>query len=230
MSLSGLAAPQTHAFELRYPAAYDDSEGNCMRQGLAFALGYLRNPRRVGAIAPASKALAQAILHEVLRAEPTVLIEVGAGTGAITRALLPALSRVERFMVIERDPGFAQLLRKNFPDLEVLHHCATRLDALDIEARCPVTVVSSLPLLSMQREEAHGCIDAMVALIENRPGSRLIQYTYASPHLRPFKDIPIGWRWRRAASIWANLPPATVWTLEQASHPSHPSHAHNGFH
>ncbi len=199
-----------------------------MRHGLAFALGYLRHPRRVGAIAPASKALAQAILIEVMRSDPRTLIEVGAGTGAITRALLPALARIERFMVIERDPGFAQLLCRNFPDLEVLNHCATRLDALDIEAQCPVTVVSSLPLLSMTREEAHGCIDAMVALIESRPGSRLIQYTYASPHLRPFNDIPIGWRWRRAASIWANLPPATVWTLEQASHPS--SHTLNGFH
>ena len=103
----------------------------------------------------------------------------------------------------------------------------TRLDALDIAARSPVTVVSSLPLLSMTRDEAHACVDAMVALIESRPGSRLIQYTYASPHLRPFKDIPVGWRWRRATTIWANLPPATVWTLEQASHPSH---THNGFH
>ncbi|MDP3204997.1 MAG: rRNA adenine N-6-methyltransferase family protein [Hydrogenophaga sp.] len=198
-----------------------------MRHGLAFALGYLRHPRRVGAIAPASKALAQAILHEVMRAAPNTLIEVGAGTGAITRALLPALAQADRFMVIERDPGFAQLLRRAFPDLEVLNHCATRLDTLDIVKHSPVTVVSSLPLLSMTRDEAHGCIDAMVTLIEGRPGSRLIQYTYASPHLRPFKDIPVGWRWRRAASIWANLPPATVWTLEQASHPSH---THNGFH
>ena len=230
MSLTGTATPQTTDFELRYPADHDNSEGDCMRQGLAFALGYLRNPRRVGAIAPASKALAQAILNEVMRCAPGTLIEVGAGTGAITRALLPALARADRFMVIERDPGFAQLLRRSFPDLEVLNHCATRLDALDIEKHSPVTVVSSLPLLSMTREEAHGCIDAMVALIEGRPGSRLIQYTYASPHLRPFKDIPVGWRWRRAASIWANLPPATVWTLEQASHPSHPSHPHNGFH
>lgn len=198
-----------------------------MHQGLAFALGYLRHPRRVGAIAPASKALAQAILNEVMRTAPGTLIEVGAGTGAITRALLPALDQAERFMVIERDAGFARLLSRHFPNLEVLNQCATRLDALDIAARSPVTVVSSLPLLSMTRGEARACVDAMVALIESRPGSRLIQYTYASPHLRPFKDIPVGWRWRRATTIWANLPPATVWTLEQASHPSH---THNGFH
>ena len=32
--------------------------------GLAFALAWVRNPRRVGAIAPASKALAQAIITQ----------------------------------------------------------------------------------------------------------------------------------------------------------------------
>lgn len=216
MSQGRAAHAAAAALKLRYPSGHDHFEGHGMRQSFAFALGYLRNPRRVGAIAPASKALAQAILQEVVRSAPGTLIEVGAGTGAITRALLPALAQVDRFMVIERDPGFTQLLRQNFPQLEVLNHCASRLDALDIAKHSPVTLVSSLPLLSMTRTEARGCIDAMVALIEACPGSQLIQYTYASPHLRPFKDIPPGWQWRRVVSIWANLPPATVWTLEQA--------------
>ena len=52
-------------------------------EGLAFALGWVRNPRRVGAIAPASRALAQAVCDEALRGAPRVLIEVGAGTGAM---------------------------------------------------------------------------------------------------------------------------------------------------
>ena len=55
--------------------------------GLAFALAWVRNPRRVGAIAPASKALAQAMADEVARVGPGLLIEIGAGTGAITQAL-----------------------------------------------------------------------------------------------------------------------------------------------
>ena len=56
-------------------------------EGLAFALGWVRNPRRVGAIAPASRALAQAMADEVSRVAPDRLVEVGAGTGAITQAL-----------------------------------------------------------------------------------------------------------------------------------------------
>lgn len=195
-----------------------------MRQRLAFALGCLRNPRHVGAIAPASRALAQAILNEVLRNDSRVLIEVGAGTGAITRALAPALGQLDRFVVIERDAGFARLLSSSFPGLEVLNRCASSVDQLPLEPLAPVTVVSSLPLLSMPRAEVQRCMSAILALMAQRPGSRLIQYTYAAPHLRPFASIPPGWRWRRVESIWANLPPATVWSLEQTPRGIHLVH------
>ncbi|MCW5652248.1 hypothetical protein [Hydrogenophaga sp.] len=168
----------------------------------------------MGAIAPASRALARAIANEVQRERPAVLIEVGAGTGAITRALAASPLVPERFVVIERNADFARLLRSAFPTLEVLNHCASQVHSLAIESRSPVTLVSSLPLLSMPREEAQRCIDAMLCVIGRQPGSRLIQYTYAAPHQRPFHHIPPGWRWRRAASVWANLPPATVWSLE----------------
>lgn len=190
-----------------------------MEHGLAFALGCLRNPRRVGAIAPASRALAQAVREEALRGAPRVLIEVGAGTGAITRALAPAAAALDRFVVYERDARFARLLRVAFPQVEVLNHCASEVDQLVIGVDAPVTLVSSLPLLSMPAHEARRCIDAMLALVSRQPDSRLIQYTYASPYQCPFGGIPPGWRWRRAATVWANLPPATVWALERAPHP-----------
>jgi phosphatidylethanolamine/phosphatidyl-N-methylethanolamine N-methyltransferase len=186
-----------------------------MRHGLVFALGCLRDPRRMGAIAPASRALARAIGLEVRRSRLGVLIELGAGTGAITRELAQSVPPRGRFVVIERDPDFARLLRTAFPLAEVLNHCASRLYALAIEELLPVTLVSSLPLLSMPRAEARECVDSMLALMARQPGSRLIQYTYAAPHLRPFNHIPPGWHWRRSASVWANLPPATVWALER---------------
>ena len=114
-----------------------------MRHGLAFALGCLRDPRRMGAIAPASRALARAIADEVQRDQPSVLIEVGAGTGAITRELAASRITPERFLVIERDADFARLLRLAFPSLEVFNHCASKLHSLPIESQAPVTLVSS---------------------------------------------------------------------------------------
>lgn len=186
--------------------------------GLAFALAWVRNPRRVGAIAPASKALAQAMADEVARVGPELLIEIGAGTGAITQALARLGAPPDRFVVIERDPGLVRHLHERFPRAEVLHACATRLDLLPLPPAQSMALVSSLPLMSMPRDEARRCVKAMLALLERTPNARLLQYTYAARHVRPFDQLPPGWRWRRVTTVWANLPPATVWSLEPTAH------------
>jgi len=186
--------------------------------GLAFALAWVRNPRRVGAIAPASRALAQAMADEVARIGPELLVEVGAGTGAITQALERVGPPPERFIVIERDPGLVRHLHHRFPRAEVLQACASRLDELPLPPVASMVLVSSLPLLSMPRDEARRCVRAMQALLERVPNARLLQYTYAARHVRPFEQLPPGWRWRRVTTVWANLPPATVWSLEPAAH------------
>ena len=66
-----------------------------MKHGLAFALGCLRDPRRMGAVAPASRALARAIVSEVWRSQPGVVVEVGAGTGAITQELVTTAAALD---------------------------------------------------------------------------------------------------------------------------------------
>lgn len=192
--------------------------------GLAFALAWVRNPRRVGAIAPASKALAQAIAREVARVGPELLVEIGAGTGAITRALAALQPPPERLFILERDPGLVRHLHQHFPRAEVLHACASNMHLLPLPATDSLMLVSSLPLMSMPREEARRCVQAMWVLLEGRPNARLLQYTYAVRHVRPFDQLPPGWRWRRVSTVWANLPPATIWSLEPAVHPTQGLH------
>ncbi len=184
-----------------------------VKNQVTFLMAYLRSPSRVGAIAPASRALVRSITAEANRNKSHVLIEIGAGTGAITRSLVQAGS-AQRLIVYERDPQFADLLRKRWPDVEVHNHCASAISSLQLDQHATVTVVSSLPLISMPQIESQKCIAAMLALISRQPQSRLIQYTYASAQRYPFKNIPEGWRWRRVSSVWANLPPANVWSLE----------------
>lgn len=192
--------------------------------GLAFALAWVRDPRRVGAIAPASRALAQAIGREVSRVGPELLLEIGAGTGAITQALAALGPPPDRFFVVERDPGLVRHLHHRFPRAEVLHACATQLHALPLPAAGSLVLVSSLPLMSMPRDEGRRCVQSMLTLLERQPNARLLQYTYAARHVRPFDQLPPGWRWRRVTTVWANLPPATVWSLEPAAHPTQGIH------
>jgi len=188
-----------------------------MKNAVAFALGYLRDPRRVGAIAPASRGLAAAVAEEARRNRAPLLIEAGAGTGAITAQIVRDCGASARIVVYERDAHYARLLRARYPMLEIRNQCVSMARRLRPGNDAPLTIVSSLPLLSMPQHERQSCVDTFLELLACHPASRLVQYTYAHPWQRPFEVHGHGLHWRRAASIWANLPPAHVWTLSHAS-------------
>ncbi|MDZ7737404.1 MAG: methyltransferase domain-containing protein [Gammaproteobacteria bacterium] len=58
------------------------------------------------------------------------MVELGAGTGAITRALLSRIDNPERLVCIERSPVLVDLLQKRFPTIRVIEGDARQLDSL----------------------------------------------------------------------------------------------------
>jgi phosphatidylethanolamine/phosphatidyl-N-methylethanolamine N-methyltransferase len=67
----------------------------------AFMWQCLRNPFRIGAVAPSSRALAMAMAGQVLRRHSGTIVEFGPGTGAITAALLDLGIARERLYLVE---------------------------------------------------------------------------------------------------------------------------------
>src|SRR5277367_4323579 len=166
-----------------------------MKTSLVFALGALRDMRRVGAIAPASPGLAAAVTDAASAAPGRIIVEAGAGTGAITRELLALLFGIKLFIVYERDPKYAQLLRQRYPWIETRNECASDMQQLLAGVNEPVTIVSSLPLLSMPKAEVRSCVSAFLTMLAANPQSRLIHYTYLYPWKRPFTLPPGTLRW-----------------------------------
>lgn len=77
----------------------------------------------VGAIAPSSERLAQAITQTVTddsNASPRRILEVGAGTGVFTEALLKKLHDNDVLVAIEYVPSFVSMLEKKFAQ-EIKH-------------------------------------------------------------------------------------------------------------
>lgn len=173
-----------------------------------FFRSLLLNPKLMGAVTPSSPQLARFIAARAgTRNEP--VLEIGAGTGAITRELLRNAIDPSNLFVIERDERMACFLRQKFPG--VLVRCDDALHCGQILSEHGVgavgTVVSSLPLRNMEPEHRDAVVEAMLSTLDRN--GQLIQYTYA-----PFCPIPAK-RFGLAAEclgrIWANLPPAAVW-------------------
>ena len=106
-----------------------------------------------------------------------LVVELGAGTGTVTRQLLDAGIAPRRLVVVEQSPVMVSLLRERFPQLAILEADARWLaDCLprDRQVDC---IVSSLPLLSLNERVRNQIISAMFEVLHE--GGLLIQYTYS---------------------------------------------------
>lgn len=75
-----------------------------MESVIALWKALLNDPRRVGSITPSGLALREAIVKVVLSAVPGCVVELGAGTGAITRSLVEVRGQLDDLIVIEQSP------------------------------------------------------------------------------------------------------------------------------
>jgi phospholipid N-methyltransferase len=91
---------------------------NGFRTGLAhrwkFLRTYLQKPNSVGAVVPSSQALAVAVSEPFRRSpRPVRVLEVGAGTGAVTRYLGQLLTEKDEFDICELQSEFADILERD---------------------------------------------------------------------------------------------------------------------
>ena len=78
---------------------------------------FCRHGTRIASLAPSSPWLARATLKDIDWRQARVVVELGAGTGPITRAIAARVRPETRVIVLERDPDFARLLRDRFAHL-----------------------------------------------------------------------------------------------------------------
>ncbi|MCH8148427.1 MAG: methyltransferase domain-containing protein [Planctomycetes bacterium] len=85
-----------------------------LQNRLRFLKEYVSDPSTVGALAPSSGALASALCEPFRRFQkPARVLEVGAGTGAVTRHLGALLREKDELDICEIQPRFADILRRD---------------------------------------------------------------------------------------------------------------------
>lgn len=173
-----------------------------------FLRGLIASPKGVGAIAPSSPALTRAIAEAADPERQGPVLELGPGTGVVTEALIARGFSPERITAIEYDADFVRRVRRRCPGVNVIEGDAFALQETlgPPQAHSFAAVVSGIPLLNWPVAARRGLIED--ALQRLQPGAPFIQFSYG---LTP--PVPSNERFsvRRAAVIWANLPPARVW-------------------
>ena len=186
--------------------------GRPLGDEVRFLKTWFESPRLTGAVSPSGRFLARAMARAVGPAREGLVVELGPGTGPVTRALLEQGVPPAQLILVEYEAAFCRLLAKRFPDVHVLQGDAftlqrTLADWSDQPIRA---IVSSLPLLNQPLARRTALIEDAFALMA--PGGVFVQFTYgmASPVPRP---AGVSYFSAQAtAPIWLNLPPARVWS------------------
>lgn len=118
---------------------------------------FLKHGTKIASLAPSSRWLSRATVGNVDWARARVIVELGAGTGPITRAIAERVRPETRVIVLERDADFAAILRERFGSLanfEVIEGDARHLASMLAERGISQVdhVISGLPVPSFPRE------------------------------------------------------------------------------
>jgi phosphatidylethanolamine/phosphatidyl-N-methylethanolamine N-methyltransferase len=169
-------------------------------------------PRLTGAVAPSGRALARAMAAAAGDAAGGLIVELGPGTGPVTRALLKRGVERERLTLVEYEPRFCRMLAERFGPAGIIQG-----DAYDLPRTLrgvlgqPIAAfVSSLPLLNQPPRRRQKLIDDAFALMG--PDGRFVQFTYGLLSPIPREVCANRYSARCSAPVWLNLPPARVWT------------------
>src|SRR5690606_1672718 len=137
---------------------------------------FLARPSTIGAICPSSRSLAAKMASQV-PLDDGLVIELGAGTGVVTQALLNHGVAPENLIVVELSPRFAQRLRQQFQHLEVITGNAADLHQLIPAGKKVSAIVSSLPLCSLPPPVTQTILTQWQPLLAG--GGVAVQFTYS---------------------------------------------------
>jgi phosphatidylethanolamine/phosphatidyl-N-methylethanolamine N-methyltransferase len=191
-----------------------------MGDTLLFFKEMFRGWRPIGAIAPSGSVLARALADGLGQvADGQIILELGPGTGVITRELVRRFPHA-RIVAVEVNEAFAAHLAQAFPTVTVVTGCASELDRhlahLGLDPKDVAGVVSGLPLLALPGDFPQRILASIARVLP--PGRPYVQFTYSRMAWKRF--VVTGFRPHPPRRVWRNVPPATVLTFTREAEPA----------
>lgn len=135
-----------------------------MNGRLVFLQEFLKHPLQIGSIIPSSRFMERRIVAAAGISSAAVVVELGAGIGNITRAILHAMPQHATLLSIEINPQFHALVSSIHDDrliahLGSAHELKKIISMYGLDA--PSAVVSGIPFSTMSRSAGTQILEAV---------------------------------------------------------------------
>lgn len=176
---------------------------------IRFFKGWIDGPKAIGAIMPTSAVTARSMASVVDPGSGLPVLELGPGTGVITRAILARGIVPANLVSIEYSHDFHARLQLDFPGVRFVRGDAFDLDATlgDLGSWKFDSVVSGLPLLNFPMARRVALIEDLLDRIP--PGRPVVQFCYGP--VSPVAGRGASFDVVHHDFVMRNVPPARLW-------------------
>ena len=171
---------------------------------MKFLKGFLKEPRRVASIAPSSQFVAKKMIKPIDFAKAKIIVELGGGTGAFTKAILKKMRSDAKLLCFETNNTYIKALSK-IPDkrLVLIQDGAEELSKYVSKADA---IVSGLPLVTLPKQLVLKILTESAAILSSKGVFTQIQYSLTTRKLLKnyFSEVKIDFS-------PLNIPPSFVY-------------------
>lgn len=204
-----------------------------MQSGISFLIESFKNFSSTGTFIPTFPATAEVMLAPLLqRRGPLKILEVGAGTGAITLPLMEYLRTGDCLTVCEVNSKFVEILKQRLNGLLAGRQLTINYLNMPVQ-QIPTDIqydyiLCSIPFLRLDVEAVQTILNklnqvaaqnALFSFVEYM-GARKLAKSFGGLDTRKriadienyFKQLP-GFSYEKKIRVWGNLPPLSVYRL-----------------
>jgi phosphatidylethanolamine/phosphatidyl-N-methylethanolamine N-methyltransferase len=187
--------------------------GRKFDEEIRFFKGWMDGPKSVGAILPTSGVTARRMASVINPQSGLPVLELGPGTGIITKAILGRGVAPENLVSIEYSTDFYQHLTKTFPHVNFINGDAFDLDKTlgDLRDRQFDAVISAIPMLSFPMERRIALLEDLLSRMPR--GRPVMQITYGP--ISPIVAKPDSYQIKHFDFVVRNIPPAQLWVYSR---------------
>ncbi|MCV9962357.1 class I SAM-dependent methyltransferase [Pararhizobium sp. BT-229] len=187
--------------------------GKKFDEEIRFFKGWRSNMKAVGSIVPTSGITARRMASVVNPHSGLPVLELGPGTGVITKAILQKGVQPQDLVSIEFSTDFFQHLLKTYPGVDFINGDAFDLDKT-LGARKDQkfdSVISAVPLLNFPMHMRVSLIEDLLSRIP--VGRPVVQISYGP--LSPVVAMPDRYQISHYDFVVRNIPPAQLWVYRK---------------
>ena len=176
---------------------------------IRFIKGMISTPKTVGAIMPTSARMAARMASIIDTGSGLPVLELGPGTGVITRAILDKGVKPENIVSVEYSSDFVRHLRGKYPGVNFINGDAFSLaETLEnYRGQKFDCVISGIPLLNFPMHQRVKLIEDLLKLVP--VGRPIVQFSYGP--VSPVVARPDSYTIKHFDFIMRNIPPAQIW-------------------